>query len=116
MSDLHGNIAEIIETAIDNTMDIDVTYGDLANAAATEIIAALPGRVPELVWTHAEDEYVSGGYRLHEMTDGSWCSMFLETGCGVYARLADGVSEQKAKAAANAHRVAALMAAMGVEL
>jgi len=35
------DIAEIIEIAIDNTMDLDVTYEDLAKAAAKAIFEEL---------------------------------------------------------------------------
>lgn len=40
--DLHDQLAEIIEASMDNTNDMDVTFGDFARAAAEAIVAAMP--------------------------------------------------------------------------
>ena len=50
MDDLREQLADVIEVAIDNVHDIDVTHRDYASAAADAIIAALPGMVQPLVW------------------------------------------------------------------
>ena len=112
MTDLHEQLSDVIEVAIDNAHDIDVTHRDYANASADAIMDALPGMVQPLEWRDvaggwgSDDFYIMplsvGGYRVYGIS-------------GNYDGAAQFESLDAAKAEAQARHVATIMQALGVQ-
>lgn len=113
-------LTEAALEGINSVHDIDVTLDDYARAAAEAMLAALPECVTPLVWVEERGlDYVifrAGStlttdlYSCGTDADGDsyWClnsGPFFELDSGGY---------KAAKAAADAHHVAQVMAALGV--
>ena len=127
MTDLREQLADVIEVAIDNAHDMDVTHRDYASAAADAIIAALPGMVPPLVWEQSEGNFAGQTVWSYDSKQTQWIvqngnedhfvlceSLTIDFApcspvTGVYEAL------EAAKAAAQAHHVATIMQAFGVQ-
>ena len=108
VNDLREQLADVIEVAIDNAHDMDVTHRDYANAAASAIIAALPSIMQPLIWEKVQKHYRSGDYTI------------LNFGGSYLVDLNDlsiwhGRNVEGAKDAAQAHHVATIMRALGIE-
>jgi len=113
MDDLRDKIAAVIGDAIDSVHGMDVTHADYARAAADAIIAALPGMVAPLVWCkHPSSEIwrcdtALGTYKVFGVgPKPSWDFDGLTVQSSAMAE-----SVESAKAAANAHNAAAVVAA-----
>ena len=110
MTDLREQLADVIEVAIDNAHDMDVTHRDYANASADAIIEALQGMVQPLVWretTSGTSKFpawkAEGFFIVESLNMGGFHSGGLR-----YETLED------AKAAAQSHHVATIMQTLGV--
>ena len=119
MNDLREQLADVIEVAIDNAHDMDVTHRDYANASADAIIAALPGMVQPLVWEGIGESRTArspiGDYLAEKDAPYGWgfwppCHDIDYDPCGGHH-----ASMDEAKAAAQAHHVATIMKALGIE-
>lgn len=107
------DLTEIILEAIENVHDMDVTLEDYATAAAE----AVKGAIKPLVW---HKSHISGwngdwhtlptGYAIRCADENGWKWVSRKDGEVGYSETADA-----AKAAANAHHVASILSAMGVE-
>jgi hypothetical protein len=103
---MRDEIVGIIEDGLDDGLDLH----DVADA----IIAALPGMIPELVWIDSP----TFGYMNHDtqMSGQYWVGrigrLWVVTGHRSFTGLSYPTREA-AKAAANAHRRAAMCKAMG---
>lgn len=113
MTDLREQLADVIEVAIDNAHDMDVTHRDYANASADAIIAALPGMVQPLVWVGNKAIAPATGiiYIADWYDAGDLCTVLTIDGdyqCGE-------MNMDDLKAAAQAHYAATIMQAFGVQ-
>ena len=108
---MRDHLIEIIETAIDSVHDMDVTHADYARVSADAIIAALPDMVQPLVWYNAGPEIQSQSlihfYRIYANSAGGYTLDDSEVHSAHR-------SQDEAKAAAQAHHVAQIMAAIGM--
>jgi hypothetical protein len=85
----------------------DRGYGPIVldpDAIADAIIAALPEMIPDLVWLDRGERLRCGNYIIFHFTNGSYVEY-------VNLALGGGMSLEGAKAAANAHHRASIMAA-----
>jgi len=134
MTDLREKLADVAEVAIDNVHDMDVTLRDYAEAAADVIIAALPDMVMPLVWEKADERHFDKGhchgyteeiaylapldwYRIYPASDGKWrwVRQFRMTYIeGNNSKEPEPDSAESAKAAAQAHYVAASLEPFGL--
>lgn len=107
---LREQMADVIEVAIDNAHDIDVTHRDYASASADAIIAALPSMVQPLVWR----ETTSGTSKFPAWkAEGFFVVESLNMG-GFHSGGLRYETLEAAKAAAQDHHVATIMYALGL--
>jgi len=112
---LREKLADIALEGIDRVHDMDVTHDEYAWSIADAIIAALPGMVTPLEWEDQKGGSYAWPLGLHYYTEGGgddWSAACMIGNDDVWS---DGFSSlEAAKAAANAHYTAQIMAAFGI--
>jgi len=104
------DLTEIIRDAMDSVHDMDVTFDDYAKAAAE----AVKGAIKPLVWEHSQL------FKMSHSADYVIAEEYDDTGARVWvfglrdALISEHETQDEAKAAADAHHRASILAAMGV--
>ena len=117
MTDLREKLADLMDKTLGEMAKADTHYSKVPGILADAIIAALPGMVKPLEWNSDE----AGDLVYVSLPDRTYRIEFRGIAFNDYRtvymgeEIDTGGDENDAKDAANAHHLAAIMAALGVE-
>ena len=119
MTDLREKLADLMDKTLGEMAKAEARYSDVPGILADAIIAALPGMVKPLEWKSQKYTYPkqighhAAPYSIYENPKNGVC--VITSGSPYFFGPEHTSDVEAAKAIANAHHRAAIMAALGVE-